>query len=117
MAKATPWGSAKTAKRPMPRAGIPERPRVWGVDLLALFQKFASRLEQYYVVSYEFAPVVGKAPKPAEPPAAAAQPPATTAAQPPATPEVQGSNWWLWLLLLIVLVLIAYFVLRKSSRK
>ena len=40
-----------------------------GADLLTLFKQFASRLDQYYVVSYEFPPpAVAQAAKPAEPP-------------------------------------------------
>ena len=110
-----------------------------GADLLGLFKQFASRLDQYYVVSYEFAPPAAPAVKPAEAPTAAAPkpaepaaaapapatpttaaaappPPVQTAAQ-PAAPEPAGINWWLWLLLLIVLILIVYFVTRKSDEK
>jgi len=114
-----------------------------GADLLTLFKQFASRLDQYYIVGYAFAPVAGPTAKPTEPPApapaaakapapaapAAAAPapetptavapaPATPTAAPPAAPEAKGGiNWWLWLLLLIVLILIIYFVSRKSDRK
>ncbi len=106
-----------------------------GADLLTLFQRFASRLDDLYVVSYAFAPVAGQAAKPAEPTAAATQPPAAPAAeataapatQPPATeaataqpaaPEAQASsNWWLWLILLIVLIVIVVFLFRKSKEK
>lgn len=109
-----------------------------GADLLGLFKQFASRLDQYYVVSYEFPPPpAAPAAKPAEPPAAAAPqappptaaapPPATTAAEAPPTaaptaqpaaPEAKGgTNWWLWLLLLIVLILVIYFISRRSDEK
>ena len=105
-----------------------------GADLLALFQQFASRMDDLYIVSYAFAPVA-QAPKPAEPTAAAAQPPATEVAQPPATEVAQppaataaaaqpaapeapaSSNWWLWIILLIVLVIIGLFAFRKSREK
>jgi hypothetical protein len=100
-----------------------------GADLLKLFQQFASRLDDYYVVNYAFAPVAGEAPKPTEPVAAAAatQPPAAATAEPPAmaaatappaAPAVQTtSNWWLWVLLLIVLILILLFAFRRSEEK
>ena len=100
-----------------------------GADLLTLFKQFASRLDQYYVVTYEFPPpvVAAAAAKPAEAPTAAAPPPATpsaTAEAPPtaaptsapAAPAPEGGHsWWLWLLLLIVLILIIYFIARKSD--
>jgi hypothetical protein len=109
-----------------------------GADLLTLFRQFASRLDQYYVVTYEFPPpVVAAAPKQAEAPTAAAPPPASpaAAAAPPATPSATaeapptaaatpapaapqpegGHSWWLWLLLLIVLILVVYFIARKSD--
>ena len=110
-----------------------------GADLLTLFKQFASRLDQYYVVTYEFPPpvVAAAAAKPAEAPTAAALPPASpaAAAAPPATPSATaeapptaaptsapaapapegGHSWWLWLLLLIVLILIIYFIARKSD--
>ena len=118
-----------------------------GADLLTLFQRFASRMDNFYVVHYAFAPVAGPTAKPTEPPAptapqpaapapAAKQPAATATpeppaapstiaqptatpvpAAPPAAPEAQGSKWWLWILLLIVLIVIIYFVSRKSDRK
>ncbi len=114
-----------------------------GADLLTLFQRFASRMDNFYVVHYAFAPVAGptakateppapptaaaKVPAPATPAAAAPAPetptatapaPATPTAAPPAAPAPEGGiNWWLWLLLLIVLILIIYFVSRKSDRK
>ena len=106
-----------------------------GADLLTLFQHFASRMDDLYIVSYAFAPAAGPTAKPAEPTAAppAASPCACepTAAQPrpprlsataaawrrdapppqPAAPEAQASsNWWLWVILLIVLILIIHFV-------
>ena len=38
-----------------------------GADILALFQKFASKLEHYYIVSYEFAPPPPPPPPPPSP--------------------------------------------------
>ncbi len=107
-----------------------------GADLLTLFQQFASRMDDLYIVSYAFEPAAAPAAKAAEPTAApptappaeptAAQPPAATAAAPPeataapqpAAPEAPASsNWWLWVILLIVLIIIIFFASRRSKDK
>jgi hypothetical protein len=112
-----------------------------GADLLSLFQNFASRMDDLYIVSFAFAPpAAGVTPKPAEPTAAppaeaaaAPQPAATATLAPeatavplaatvpaaePAAPEAQAkSNWWLWVILLIVVIIIVIFATRKSKEK
>ncbi len=103
-----------------------------GADLLTVFQRFASTMENFYVVSYAFAPAASQAPKPAEPPAPSTQQPAPPAAAAPATPAAaaphppaqpaapaaQGiSNAWIWVILVIVLVVLALIAFRKSSEK
>jgi hypothetical protein len=111
-----------------------------GADLLMLFQQFASRLEPYYIVSYEFMPEAAPkaaAPAPAapavvapEPTAAPAAPaPATAVAPTPETPTVPApapapappagcsSTTIIIIVVIVVVIVLIFLATRKKDKK
>ena len=112
-----------------------------GADLLALFQQFASKMEPYYVVNYEFMPAAAPAPAKAAAPAPAAataapapEPAATATAVPapetatvPAPPTAPApvsapasgcSSTTIIIVVVIVLVIVLiFFAARKKDKQ